>query len=158
MNNGKLCQASAAFGGGHVFFGLARRPHGGVVLGQADRQIGVDGLQRVKAGDMGAELVVDGCRGLENVADPGGMVADEVALADDDEGLVECHPVLDPVAQGVGHDGGVLAEPIAMSGLDQPPSVNKAAGRSQWKRVTNGSMPAASSRPRGGRRNACRHC
>jgi hypothetical protein len=105
-----LCQASA-LGGRDVLLGIARRPDPRVVDGQPDRQLGIYRLQGVEGGDMGADLVVDGPAGLENVAHPRGMFAYEVPLVRHDERLIEGHPGLHAVAQGIADHGGVLGEP-----------------------------------------------
>ena len=106
-----------AFGRGHVFVGIAGRPNSGVMDGQPDGQAGVYCLQGMKAGDMGADLVVDGMASLENVAHPGGMIAHQVAFVRHDKGLVESHPELDPVAQGIADYGGILTEPVRYIGV-----------------------------------------
>ncbi len=54
---------------------------------------------------------MDRLPGGKDVPKPGRMSPYEVALSGDDVGLVQSHPVLDPVAQNVGHSSDVVAEP-----------------------------------------------
>ena len=77
-----------AFGRRDVLLGIAGRPNPDVMDSKPNGQVGVDGLQRMIAGNMGADLVVDAMASLKDVAHPWGMIANQVALVCHDKGLI----------------------------------------------------------------------
>ncbi len=125
---GKVVPALGALGRGDVGVRPARRPYGGVVHGQAHRRPGPRRLYGQMAGDVRPDLVMHGLAHLVDIAQARGVIAHQVPFGGDDERLVQRHPVLDPVAEGIDDHGGVIAEPAGDVGVRPSPAPEQGGG------------------------------
>ena len=98
-------------GGPDVGLVLGRRPHRRVVVG-APHALRPRRAQRDRPASVGEQQVVGDVQRVEHQLPPRGVDADGVPEHRGDVGLVDRHPVGDAIGETLGHDRGVLLEPV----------------------------------------------